>query len=1628
MGDSGDTNVRVAVRCRPLSSKELGNGESSIIKIDKNAEKLVITDPSSSGEPHSFGFDLLFDGDSEQQSVWEAIGEPIMDKAFSGFNGTIFAYGQTGSGKTWSMQGLPSDAALRGIIPRMNQSLFEQIATNKAASPTTAFLVTVSYFELYNEVIFDLLDPSPRSKRPKGGLEIKEHPALGVYIKGIQEVVVENAKKLQSIVDKGMSSRTVASTAMNADSSRSHSVFVIKIHQKDDTDELKNIFAKINLVDLAGSERVKSTGAQGATLKEGANINKSLSALGNVINALVEQAKAKEGSRKVFVPYRNSKLTRVLQESLGGNSVTAMLAALSPAACNFEETLSTLKYANRAKAIKVKAVKNEEASQISKLNDEIRQLKEQLAAGAARAAEENQAFGGGKGEDGKAEVEERHKRQLRELEDAMRNDWKAKARESEKYEHERQRLATEQKNTAKKLLEERNRQWTSLEASDDIKLTLKHIRQLVMASVENGHADVSMQSYANSMSGWAKQLEQVDALELSSKEQFTVLQIFSRSLIKDCTALSTAASGRSTSSPTKAPVPIFDHGPGRSSTDAVCDRSTVSLWKQLRDRLNTVDSELGKWTPLQDSLNATLDLLHREVLSCVQRCEAEDHADDNVQSSAEISTEDGSGLDRKEFRRGMNLFLKQVKSKVTATSKAIEEARISAIDIVWLQEKLTVLLGAYRDVTYKIEQFSKSDPSGGGDPAMNESTDAAIIDELIKEYSNIEAILESLTRTQASSTRGDDAGAVRLLAAGKCSLCCSSGSALGSEVDSGCLDGKSGWIASPYQTSESNLQMKLPRSASVSAVHIQGAWGCPVEAAAAAAASQTTTTIDSKDAESSLHGHLVQSGSYPALVAPSFLSPRRAETLQRHLSDVRLPSVEFNLLNLTGEPTDTASALSVVMEWSSLLKRQDPLKFLKRPPVRFLFDLFKHLATKVAVRMDDDGVEKTLFPVQIRESTWEETSKDKASKIQYMRHCIQFIATCIGKPDSVITTASSIVTGSNSNLTNMLLQQTAIVVYAFVKKLTCELDDLSELNGLEISPGTFAQEKKDAAVKLMSQSAPMSTTTTTAKSHLHVNAVTPVWPTRVRISLSKNGTDWVPSSSNPGTCNVQEFHVDLHNWTDISVIQLEAVEFKTSYVRITPLAWQTENASITTDHDKSNEQVLPSLRVGLSIHRKPSNALPGISTSPRCLKQHSSGQSIREALSIFQRCLRVPVRTIEIAIRLSEKRKQKKMNERIQQMADANEGERAAWAAERKELYEQLSRSEEEKKQIQSENEILIESSLATNQEFLQLQADYSKCAASLEQVNNQIQQLVSENVKLSAKCTQMQSTADKLDADREDIQGELAVMREERDAARENEEDLFERLEDVSKDLEELQQSYIDTTERCNDAVDELMDARDTIAQMQENRAAINLPTSDFEDKQKIKELEAKVKDIDASSLKERQKMTTQIIVIKEQLLDAQREIKTLKYENARMRIDADNAVQEIQDRKLAEAEMLIQKAGAINYSSSPAAESKIDSSPRSYEQEEAALGIYTHVDTSNSAFSDLNPSNVRTEGPVISRQYSDESFTSYADDFDNEEGMQIKTAGDAIDNGASAAVVTAITGDDDGYGDDDFEDDFED
>jgi len=308
-------NIRVAIRCRPFNSKERANNETSCVSFERGADgpSVTVSDPANPSDKQTFGFDLIFDESSRQEDVFAAIGIPTITKAFDGYNGTIFAYGQTGSGKTWSMQGSSEMDDLRGIIPRLNTTLFERIAAESAARPSMQFLVTASYMEIYNEVLRDLLVASTQKTQGKGGLEIKESRLLGVYVKGLSEHVVDSAAKMQALIDQGMKSRTVASTQMNADSSRSHSVFVITLRQKDTTDDSKNVFAKINLVDLAGSERQKSTGASGATLKEGANINKSLSELGNVINALVAQSKGKKG---VFVPYRNSKLTRVLQVRL----------------------------------------------------------------------------------------------------------------------------------------------------------------------------------------------------------------------------------------------------------------------------------------------------------------------------------------------------------------------------------------------------------------------------------------------------------------------------------------------------------------------------------------------------------------------------------------------------------------------------------------------------------------------------------------------------------------------------------------------------------------------------------------------------------------------------------------------------------------------------------------------------------------------------------------------------------------------------------------------------------------------------------------------------------------------------------------------------------------------------------------------------------------------------------------------------------------------------------------------------------------------------------------------------------------------------------------------------------------
>jgi len=467
--------VKVAIRCRPPSKKEIANNEDCIVELTQAFEdpnvpgEVILSDPAGHEEPGKFAFDIVFGLDIEQYQVYEAIGRPAMLKTFEGYNGTIFAYGQTGSGKSWSMGGAPDPPELRGITPRMNDALFEKIKEESVG--TKRFLVMCSYFEIYNEIIFDLLNPVADRGKLGGGLQIKEHPVLGIYVKDLTEIVAENSQKLEDLLDNGTKNRAVSSTNMNGASSRSHSIFSIKVHQKDDDDPTKSVFAKLSLVDLAGSERQKGTGATGQTLKEGANINKSLSALGNVINALVESANGK----KVFIPYRNSKLTRVLQESLGGNSLCTMLATLSPAACNYEETMSTLRYANRAKAIKVSATKNEEASQISRLKAEVEELKKKLESSGS-------GVGGAAGltEAEKEAEKQKFEQQLKDMQGMMSSNWDDKAKLSEEHDRRMLKLREERRIAAQVVEEERARRLKLLQEKNDLELSIRALIDFVL--------------------------------------------------------------------------------------------------------------------------------------------------------------------------------------------------------------------------------------------------------------------------------------------------------------------------------------------------------------------------------------------------------------------------------------------------------------------------------------------------------------------------------------------------------------------------------------------------------------------------------------------------------------------------------------------------------------------------------------------------------------------------------------------------------------------------------------------------------------------------------------------------------------------------------------------------------------------------------------------------------------------------------------------------------------------------------------------------------------------------------------------------------------------------------------------
>lgn len=322
--------IKVAVRVRPFNQREKDLKSTCVIEMSGPTTKVLTAD----GGPKTFTYDFSYwshdpsDANfADQDIVMQDIGQVILTNALNGFNGCLFAYGQTGSGKSYSVMGY-KDAP--GIIPRSVDAIFERKKELEAGGDVE-IQVGISFVEIYNEHVRDLLHPGNDTTE----LKVMDHPKLGVYIPGLTEAPCSGPADVNKLMDFGTQKRVVAATQMNATSSRSHAVFTVKAQrlegpkpQGDAKDQRKALNAKINLVDLAGSERSTKTGAAGATLKEGCAINQSLTSLGMVIKELSEAAAAK-GKKKVNVPFRASKLTFLLKDSLAGNSKTYMIAAIS---------------------------------------------------------------------------------------------------------------------------------------------------------------------------------------------------------------------------------------------------------------------------------------------------------------------------------------------------------------------------------------------------------------------------------------------------------------------------------------------------------------------------------------------------------------------------------------------------------------------------------------------------------------------------------------------------------------------------------------------------------------------------------------------------------------------------------------------------------------------------------------------------------------------------------------------------------------------------------------------------------------------------------------------------------------------------------------------------------------------------------------------------------------------------------------------------------------------------------------------------------------------------------------------------------------------------------------------------
>ena len=404
---SNAANVNVICRFRPMNDLEKNSGNEQV--CDFTSPTSLTFHSSREKNVYRFIFDRIFPPSSTQQDIYDFGVKGIIDSVLDGYNGTVLAYGQTSSGKTYTMQGEMDEERTQGIIPRMINHVFKHIYKNEG----TDFMIKVSMIEIYQEKIRDLFDVS------KVNLNIREDTIKGIYVDGASERYVGCPNDVLALLEMGSANRAQAATNMNEHSSRSHSIFILTINQTNKAEGVSKV-GKLYLVDLAGSEKISKTGATGHTLEEAKIINKSLTTLGRVINNLTD-------GKSTHIPYRESKLTRVLQESLGGNSKTCLIITCSPSIYNESESLSTLRFGERAKKIKNKPKINKEIT-VAELQKLVTQLKEKLKTADARIAQlENYIK-----QNGLSVPASNYKQEVDEEEKRRQKDEKDKARDEEK--------------------------------------------------------------------------------------------------------------------------------------------------------------------------------------------------------------------------------------------------------------------------------------------------------------------------------------------------------------------------------------------------------------------------------------------------------------------------------------------------------------------------------------------------------------------------------------------------------------------------------------------------------------------------------------------------------------------------------------------------------------------------------------------------------------------------------------------------------------------------------------------------------------------------------------------------------------------------------------------------------------------------------------------------------------------------------------------------------------------------------------------------------------------------------------------------------------------------------------------